>query len=199
MVALLNRVHRYVPGNQGDFRYVMLTLLVVPIRWTRQHGWRQPTDSEVEAATRFFRELGDRMHISGLPETFGEAEAILDAYEAKHVAPSAAGHALMDATVRILRETLPGPARPLTRTILSVMFDDDRLTDALGLPRRRKLTAAALNAVLAVRNVRKRSRPLPSRPRFSPGHSGSTQYPSGYALSDLGPEHVMGSEDRSRV
>jgi ER-bound oxygenase mpaB/B'/Rubber oxygenase, catalytic domain len=199
MVALLNRVHRYVPGSQDDFRYVMLTLLVVPIRWTQQHGWRQPTDSEVKAATRFFRELGERMHISGLPETFQEAEALLDAYEAAHIAPSRAGQELMDATVRILRETLPRPVRPLTRIILSAMFDDDRLTDALGLPRRRKLAAVALNAALAARNFRKRRRPLPSAPRFSPGHSGSAQYPSGYSLSDLGPENVMGPDDRSRV
>ncbi|MET4144821.1 hypothetical protein ABIB45_001730 [Arthrobacter sp. UYCo732] len=30
MVALLNRVHRNVPGSKDDFLYVLRTLLVVP-------------------------------------------------------------------------------------------------------------------------------------------------------------------------
>ncbi len=198
MVALLNRVHRYVPGSPDDFRYVMLTLLVVPIRWTRQHGWRQPTELEVQAATRFFLELGSRMHLAGLPRTFQEAEAILNDYEIEHVASSPAGHALMGATVRILRETLPRPARPLTPTILSAMFHDDRLTDALGLPRRRNWSSVALTAALAMRNLIRRRRPLSSVPRFSSGHSGSAVYPRGYSLSDLGPVRVMGPADWSR-
>ncbi len=32
MIRLLNHAHRHVPGSQDDFLYVLLTLLVVPVR-----------------------------------------------------------------------------------------------------------------------------------------------------------------------
>ena len=195
MIQLLNRVHRYVPGTPEDFRYVLLTLLVVPIRWAREHAWRQPTATEVAAATRFFAELGQRMHLVELPSSFAEAATILDGYEAVNVNPSAAGHKLMDSTVQILQTTLPGPVRPFTRTLLSAMFDDDRLTDALGLPRRRRWTKSILNLGLNFRNLLARRKPLPKEPRFTPGSSGSAMYPDGYELGDLGPTNVMGPTD----
>ncbi|WP_256127718.1 oxygenase MpaB family protein [Arthrobacter sp. SDTb3-6] len=198
MIALLNRVHRYVPGTPDDFRYVLLTLLVVPIRWTSSHAWRQPTETEVAAATRFFVELGQRMHIGDLPQTFTEAADILDRYESDNVEPSPAGRRLMDSTVRVLQATIPGLVRPLTRTLLSAMFDDDGLTDALGLPRRHGWSRAMLDMALAIRNWLVRHKPLPKEPRFIPGSSGSAVYPNGYELHDLGPANVMSPMDRDR-
>ncbi|WP_035748983.1 oxygenase MpaB family protein [Arthrobacter sp. 35W] len=192
MVTLLNRVHRFVPGTPEDFRYVLLTLLVVPIRWTQRHGWRQPTDIEVQAATRFFFELGQRMHLLNLPTTFAEAAAIFDDYEATHIGSSPAGLRLMDSTVQILEGRLPRPVRPLTRHILSSMFDDDRLTEALGLPRSTRWSNTILNSALSARNLIQRRRPLATEARFSPGKSGTTVYPHGYALNDIGPANVMG-------
>jgi hypothetical protein len=195
MIELLNRVHRYVPGTPEDFRYVLLTLLVVPIRWAQEHAWRQPTDTEVAAGTRFFAELGQRMHLVELPSNFAEAATILDSYEAVNVKPSAAGHKLMDCTVKILQDRLPGPVRPFTRALLSAMFDDDRLTNALGLPRRRRWTKSILNTGLKLRNVLARRKPLPQKPRFTPGISGSAVYPHGYELGDLGPTNVVSPTD----
>lgn len=58
MVDLLNRVHRNVAGTKDDFLYVLLSLLVVPIRWIQEHAWRQPTAAELAAALRFFAEFG---------------------------------------------------------------------------------------------------------------------------------------------
>ncbi|WP_218063946.1 oxygenase MpaB family protein [Arthrobacter wenxiniae] len=195
MIALLNRVHRYVPGTPEDYRYVLLTLLVVPIRWARAHGWRPPTHAEETAATRFFAELGQRMHIVQLPETFDEAAAILDDYESAHVRPSPDGLKLMDSTMQVLEDTLPRPVRPFTRTVLSAMFDDDRLTDALGLPRRRRWSRILLNRALALRNLLVRGKPLADEPRFSPGRPVSSIYPNGYILADVGPVNVMHPSD----
>ena len=195
MVALLNRVHRYVPGKPEDFRYVLLTLLVVPIRWAQQHAWRQPTASEVTAATRFFAELGQRMHLVQLPQSFADAAAILDDYEDANIQFSSAGRRLMDSTVLILQETLPSPVRPFTRRLLSAMFDDDRLTDALRLPRCRRWSLSLLNLALRTRNLLVKWRPLPKEPRFKPGRPVSAIYPNGYALENIGPVNVMGPTD----
>ncbi|TFD70433.1 hypothetical protein [Cryobacterium sp. Hb1] len=45
MVSLLRRVHAGVPGTDDDFLYVLISLLIAPLRWLDSHGWRavEPT------------------------------------------------------------------------------------------------------------------------------------------------------------
>lgn len=190
MVALLNRVHRNVPGDKDDFLYVLLTLLIVPIRWTQKHAWREPTTAELEAASRFFTELGSRMNIAAMPATYAEAEDFFDHYEASHVAPSVEGQHLMDATVQVFQSRLPAPLRPLTKQLISTMLDDDRLTAALGLPRPGRISRVILEIGLSVRNAIHRRRPLKQQPHFTPGRAGSALYPDGYSLDQIGPVNV---------
>lgn len=190
MVALLNRVHRNVPGSKDDFLYVLLTLLVVPIRWIQDHAWRQPTTAELAAASRFFSELGARMNITGIPDTYADAERFFDRYEAAHVAPSREGQHLMDATVQVFQSRLPAPLRPLARQIISTMLDDGRLTAALGLPRATRASRSALKTGLSLRNAVHRRRPLKQQPHFIPGTAGSSLYPNGYSLDQIGPVNV---------
>lgn len=193
MVELLNRVHRNVCGSMDDFRYVLLTLLVVPIRWIQKHAWRQPTTAELAAASRFFTKLGTRMNITGMPASYADAEDFFDNYEATHVAPSAEGQVLMDSTVRVFQNRLPGALRPLAKRLISTMLDDDPLTDALGLPRAGRISRTVLKTGLVAHNVIRRRRPLKTKPHFIPGHAGSTLYPGGYSLDQIGPVNVPSS------
>ncbi len=191
MVGLLNNAHRHVPGSPDDFLYVLITLLVVPIRWARSHGWRPPTDTEELAAVRFYKELGQRMHVTGMPDTFEEAASFFDAYEATNVSRSPAGNLLMDKTVQVLRSRLPFPLRPLVRALLSTMFDDERLVSALGLPRVNRLARTTMSLGLSLRNAIRRRRRLTTKPHFTSGRAGSSLYPEGYRLDDIGPANVM--------
>lgn len=190
MVTLLNRVHRNVPGSSDDFLYVLITLLVVPIRWIQRHAWRKPTAIELEAATRFFAELGKRMNIPNMPETFSDAERFFDDYEAANIGPSAAGQCLLASTVQVFQSRLPRLLRPVARPLLSAMLDDDRLVSALGLPRATVLSRGALRAGLRLRNGIYRRRPLRADPHFVPGQAGSSLYPGGYSLGQIGPINV---------
>ncbi|MEW1947726.1 oxygenase MpaB family protein [Pseudarthrobacter sp902506025] len=190
MIALLNRAHRNVPGSRDEYLYVLLTLLVVPIRWAQHHAWRQPTRAELAAASRFFAELGSRMNIHGMPGTYAEAERFFDQYEATHVGPSAEGQKLMDATVQVFQSRLPLPLRPFAARMISAMLADDRLVAALGLPRTGQISRAALRSMLAVRNSFHRRRPLDRKPHFTPGKAGSSLYPGGYSLDQIGPVKV---------
>ena len=76
MINLLRRVHKGVPGTPDDFVYVLMTLLVLPLRWTERHGWRRLTELEKRAATDFYAELGRQMGLEGIPATFAEADSI---------------------------------------------------------------------------------------------------------------------------
>ncbi|WP_437773468.1 oxygenase MpaB family protein [Arthrobacter sp. KNU40] len=193
MVELLNRVHRNVPGSKDDVLYVLLTLLVVPIRWIQKHAWRQPTTAELAAASRFFTELGTRMNITGMPATYAEAEDFFDHYEATNVAASPQGQHLMDATVQVFQDRLPAPLRPLAKQLISTMLDDVRLTDALGLPRAGRISRTALKTGLAAHNAIHRRRPLKTKPHFTPSEAGSTLYPGGYSLDQIGPVNIPSS------
>jgi len=190
MIALLNRAHRNVPGSRDDYLYVLLTLLVVPIRWAQHHAWRQPTGAELAAASRFFAELGARMNIHGMPDTYAEAERFFDQYEAKHVSPTAEGQKLMDATVQVFQSRLPLPLRPFAARLVSVMLADHRLVDALGLPRTGQISKAVLESMLAVRNGLRRRRHMNREPHFTPGKAGSSLYPGGYSLDQIGPINI---------
>jgi ER-bound oxygenase mpaB/B'/Rubber oxygenase, catalytic domain len=192
MTSLLNRVHKHVPGSQEDFLYVLMTLLIIPMRWTDRYGWRKPTQTERDAATRFFRELGTRMHIPDIPVTYEEAETFFDDYERRRMAPSAAGKKLMGATVQVFQSMQPRLLHPFTKHMIATMLDDPQLVETLGLPQSTWFSRLTLNAGMGVRNAIRRRTSLSTVPSFIPGQAAPPTYPGGYNLADIGPLNVMG-------
>ncbi|MEO3931380.1 oxygenase MpaB family protein [Micrococcaceae bacterium Sec7.4] len=186
MVELLRRVHHGVPGTGEEFLYVLMTLLVLPLRWVDSHGWRKLTALEEQAAVAFYAELGCRMGLDPVPATLAEAGAFLDSYEAKHLGPSPEGAALLAATVSALENRLPRVLRPLTGTVLALMMDKPEVAVALGLKPSPVLLRALFNTVLRLRALRTRMRALPTTPSFTPGGTMSA-YPDGYTLDMIGP------------
>lgn len=187
MIALLRRVHAGVPGTAEDFVYVLMTLLVLPLRWVEAHGWRRLTALEKEAATAFYSELGSRMGLGPVPASFEAACRFLDDYEDRNLGPSPEGAALLAATVPALKNRLPAWLRRFTPLVLALMMDKPEVADALGLKRAPTALRLAFNAVLRARAAKVRSRPLPSSPSFVPGTANIAVYPGGYTLDQIGP------------
>lgn len=186
MVELLRRVHRGVPGTSEDFLYVLMTLLVLPLRWVDRHGWRKLTPREEEAAVAFYAELGARMGLAPAPSTFADAEEFLDDYEARHMGPSPEGAQLLDATVAALKNRLPRPLHRFTGTVLALMMDKPEVALALGLKPSPAWLRIPFDAILWVRALRTRMQPLPASPSFVSGGPVS-HYPDGYTLDMIGP------------
>ena len=145
MVRLLNRVHRPWPILDEDYRYVIAAFTVVPIRWIERRGWRPLLPAEREASATFYRELGRRMNIPDLPQDYAEAEKLLDAYEAQHMAPSDAGRQLMDTTQQLIVRKLPARAQRFAPPFTSALLDQPAVdgrprtsAPALGRDRRRQ-------------------------------------------------------------
>lgn len=186
MVNLLRRVHAGVPGTGEDFLYVLMTLLVLPLRWIAQYGWRKTTPLEERAAVAFYAELGRRMGLDAAPATLAEANAFLDNYEARHMGPSPEGAELLSATVDALKVRLHPRLRPFTGVVLALMMDKPEVAVALGLKPAPAVLRAAYRTVLRVRALRARMSPLPTNPSFTPGGRMSA-YPNGYTLDMIGP------------
>lgn len=190
MVRLLNRVHHRWDIPNDQYRYVLTAFTVTPTRWLAAHGWRTITSNEREGVTRFYSELGRRMRIPDPTSTYADACAVLDQYEAAHLAPSSAGATLVAATLPILADQLPQKLRPHAAHVLSAMFDDADLAHGLGLPRPKRALARTLTLAMSVRNWRRRREPPATESWFEPGRTGSQMYPDGYNLSNLGPDEM---------
>ncbi|WP_261792386.1 oxygenase MpaB family protein [Arthrobacter sp. PM3] len=190
MIGLLRRVHAGVPGTAEDFIYVLMTLLVLPLRWVEAHGWRRLTGLEKAAATAFYAELGRQMGLGPVPESFDAACRFLDDYEAANLGPSPEGAALLAATVPALENRLPAPLRRFAPVILALMMDKPEMADALGLRRAPSAMTFVFDAVLRARAIKARARPLPTSPSFVPGRANAAVYPDGYTLDQIGPEQT---------
>ncbi|MDF9752544.1 oxygenase MpaB family protein [Arthrobacter sp. ES3-54] len=190
MIELLRRVHKGVPGTPDDFVYVLMTLLVLPLRWTERHGWRRLTELEKRAAMDFYAELGRQMGLEGVPATFAEAEQFLDEYEDRNMGPSPEGAMLLNATAAAFARRIPTPLRRFTPTILALMMDKPQVAVALGLKPAPAALRVPFNAVLRFRALKARRRPLPTKPIFVPGGRMSA-YADGYTLDQIGPQATV--------
>lgn len=188
MVRLLNRVHgRWNIANE-DFLYVLSTFIVVPTRWIEHHGWRPMLHAERVATLTFYRELGRRMNIHNLPDTYEEAAALLDGYETTHLAPSSAGNILMGSTLVLFQNRLPKYLQSYTPILVSALVEDPAIAAALGLPKPKRLIMGVVHIYYRLRNFRLRRLPATTKPVFTPGQPMHHVYPDGYELGQLGPD-----------
>jgi hypothetical protein len=183
-LQLLIHAHDRVTADADEFRYVLLSLWVIPRRWIAAHGVRRLTPTEDAAAFRFYQELGRRMRLT-MPDTAGEAISFYEQFEAGNVAWSPEAVQLFNSTIGVLAARLPRPARPLIRPIMATLVEDPQMVAALGLPPAPAVVARLVFAALWVRG--KLFKPARTD-TFQPGRSGHTMYPGGYTLEDLGPK-----------
>lgn len=179
----LNRIHGRYDIPNDEFVYVLATTLVGPRRFIDSYGRRALHPHEVEAMTRVTTRFGELMGIKGLPATYADYEARLDAYEAEHFGYAPSNERVAEASIRIVAAWYPRPLRGLVRSA-SVAMLDEPLRVALGLPRQPAWLASVLHRALRVRALALRCAPPRRRPYE---HDPRRTYPFGYSLADLGP------------
>lgn len=185
VIRMLNRMHHRWPIEDADYAYVLATFIVPTCRWIDTFGWRRTTAEEREGITTFYRRVGRLMGIRRLPESYMDAEEILDSYEAANLRRSPEGVALMASTADVFAALLPARARRLAPRLLGLMLDD-RLCGVLDVQRPSPLTRRLFRVAMAVRALIVRLKPRRDQPFFLSGRTGSSLYPGGWELSDLG-------------
>lgn len=189
MLELLRRVHKGLPVTADDYRYVLLSMLIVPYRWCARYGIRPWTAEETAQGVAFFTELGDRIGIDRLPPTIAAMEAFFDQYETDTVRPSPDSHTLVLASLDVFRFQMTGPMRPLrvlAPQLLSATVEDPRICHALGIAPAAPWTRAILHTSASVRRLVSRWLGPRQRLFFIPGASVGA-YPDGYSISEVGP------------
>lgn len=184
-IRRVNQMHRMYDISNDDLRYVLSTFVVVPKRWIDDYGWRRFTDVELRATVNYFRELGRRMAITDIPETYDEFMTLMDDYERHHFDFDAGARRVADATMDLMASFYPSPAKPMV-DLFSRALMDGPLLEAFryDVPGRvaRRVSFGALKARARLLGV------LPSRrkPRYVHDTPRIRSYPDGYDLAAMG-------------
>ncbi len=181
----INRAHARWPISEEDSRYVLATLLVVPMRWLDRYGWRPVTATERRAAYLYHRELGLRMGVRAWPEGYDEVAAFLDAYEAERFARTPGGVRTAVATRELFVSWFPRPLAPLLRTGVHALLDPP-LLQAFGFDPAPPWVVASADRALRLRG--RIVRALPPRRSLKPARAHATVkgYRHGYDIEQLG-------------
>ncbi len=148
-IRRINQMHKMYDIGNDDLRYVLSTFVVVPKRWLDAYGWRRLTETELRASVNYYRDLGRRMGIKDVPETYDGFMHLMDDYERRHFAYDAGGRRVADATLELLTTFYPRPLRRVIDVFSRALMDPPLLAafryDDPG-PLARALATAALRA-----------------------------------------------------
>ncbi|TDB91144.1 DUF2236 domain-containing protein [Micromonospora fluostatini] len=182
----INQIHRRHDIDAEDHRYVLGCLVVVPTRWLDRYGWRRPCCHERRATHAFYRELGRRMGVTGLPASYAEFASWFDRYDTARLRPNDDAATIERATRALMRTRLPRLLAPLGDALVSAMYDAPlRRATRVTEPTR----PVRLGLHLALRG-RARLLRWCGRPRRTPLFADGIRtrtYPHGYDIERLGP------------
>jgi hypothetical protein len=184
-IRQMNRIHgRFEIANE-DFLYVLSSFVFEPIRWNARFGWRPLIETEKLATFEFWREIGRRMAIRDIPESYAELESYNEGYERERFRRTHATERVGHATRDMFLAWFPGlPKRLGAQAIYAVM--DEPLLDAFGFPRPPRALRAAVETSLRARARLVALLPPRRRPRLRTGRRTRT-YGREWKLESLGP------------
>ena len=150
-VARLRAVHAHLPADAADFRYVLGTFFLEPLRWNAAHARVKLDEGEAAMLLAFWNRVGAEMAIPDLPATLDAWRREQAAYEARCLRPTPEGARLAALCLRdVVKLTVPAALRgPFRQLMLATM--EDRVREVLALPR---ASAAARWAVRWMRGRR---------------------------------------------
>ena len=192
-IRRMNRIHGRFEISNDDFVYVLSSFVFEPIRWNARFGWRPLIETERLATFEFWREVGRRMAIRDIPETYAELEQVNADYEQQHFRRTEASERVGRATRDMFLAWFPGlPNRFGAQAIYALM--DDALLDAFGFPRPPRALRTAVETALRTRGRVVALLPPRRRPRLRTRRRTRT-YGREWRLETLGPE--LEAPDRS--
>ena len=185
-IRRMNRIHGRFEISNEDFVYVLSSFVFEPIRWNARFGWRPLIETEKLATFEFWREVGRRMAIRDVPDTYVELERLNVDYERRHFRRTEASERVGRATRDMFLAWFPGlPNRFGAQAIYALM--DDRLLDAFGFPRPPRALRSAVETALRTRGRVVAFLPPRRRPRLRTRRRTRT-YGRDWQVEALGPE-----------
>jgi mpaB/rubber oxygenase-like protein len=190
----MNWAHGHFKIANEDFLYVLSTFIYEPVRWIDRFGWRPTCRNERLGYYAFWREIGRRMGITNIPESYEAFEAWSRAYEGAQFRFADTNHRVGTYTRDLFVAWFPRMFTPVVRYSIYAMLDDTMIA-AFGFPKPLPLTRALLRAALTLRGRAVRWLPPRRVPHFFTD-SPTRTYPRGYRIAELGPPRLVAAERR---
>lgn len=185
----MNQIHHRYSIANADYLYVLSTFVFEPIRWNARFGWRRLSEKERLASFYLWREIGRRMNLHDIPETYEELERYNIAYERECFRYAESNRRVGEATRDLFLSWFPAPLRPLLKPGIYAMMDEP-LLDAFGFPHPPRWLRVFVAGGLKLRARVLRFFPPRKRPRYYTELRHRT-YPAGYTIETLGPEEPV--------
>jgi hypothetical protein len=184
-LARMNMMHGRFHISNEDMRYVLSTFVMEPYRWNRRFGYRKFTTHETTAGHKLWYEIGTRMGIQDIPETFEAMEQMNIAYERAHFGYTEGGRKVADATVNLMLgwffpKFMWGMCRPFMYALM-----DEPLLRALQLKKTSTALVTFVNTGMAIRKFFVQLLPARKKPVLRTQRKVDS-YPNGYTVQGLG-------------
>lgn len=185
----MNQLHHHWPISNEDYLYVLSVFIYVPRDWYEMYGTRPLTEKENLAIYYFWVEVGKRMGVQHIPDTYQAFEQYFRDYEREHFAYTDANRRVADATIRVFLNWYPALLRPLVLQGIYALMDDP-LRQAFCYPEPaplvKSLTRGGLK--LAARVIRLLP---PRRKPYLRSKAPNLTYPDGYEIKELGAKEPI--------
>jgi hypothetical protein len=184
-IRQMNGIHGRFQISNEDFLYVLSSFVFEPIRWNARFGWRPLIETEKLATFEYWREVGRRMAIEEIPDSYEDFERFNEDYERRSFRRTEEAGRVGLATRDMFLAWFPGlPKRFGAKAIYALM--DERLLDAFGFPRPPGAVRAAVEAALRARSRVVALLPPRRRPRLRTQRRTRT-YGRDWEVETLGP------------
>ena len=184
-IRQMNRIHGRFEISNEDFLYVLSSFVYEPIRWNARFGWRPLIEAEKLASFEYWREVGRRMAIKEIPDSYDEFQVYNEEYERREFRPTPEARRVGEATRDMFLAWFPGlPKRFGAQAIYALM--DDPLREAFGFPRPPRAVRAAVESALRARARVVALLPPRRRPRLRTKRRTRT-YGRRWEIETLGP------------
>jgi len=153
----MNWIHaRY--GNKIQMDQMVYTLCLLTceaLRWIDKYDWRKTVALEKHASWVFWNEVGRRMGLENVPQSFEACAAFIETFETRNMAPSNDNALIAQGIFSLYASTVPSFLASAVRAVL-IAFMDTRLVNAFKLSTPRPVIApshvrSTLCLALAVR------------------------------------------------
>ncbi|GGP42093.1 oxygenase MpaB family protein [Saccharothrix coeruleofusca] len=186
-LRVINRLHGRYDIAAADMRYVLSTFIYDPIEWISAYGWRDLTDHERQAAFHFYRAVGARMGIRGIPDSYEAFLAFKRDYEAEHFTYADSNRQIGQYTLDLFCSWYPAWTRPAVSLAVRSLLEPPMLA-AVGFTPPPRWIGALTRLGLRIRARVVRHLPPREVPRLTndPGNRTYPGYPGSLSPSDLG-------------
>ena len=186
-LRMVNRMHAQYDISNDDMLYVLTTFIYEPIEWIDTYGWRRLHPKERLATFHFYCEVGKRMGIKEIPESYTELAQFKLDYEERTFRFTEDNRRIGTYTLDLYCSWFPAALTPAVKQGVFALLDD-RMANAFGFPAGSPTLERV--AVRALRAKARVERFLPtrkqSRTTADPSNKTYPGYPVGYSPRDLG-------------